>query len=116
MKHLFLITFIFLYCFSSSGQTIIESETKYNSSLPDGTYPAYTENCQMKDSMGHDSIIIFQNTNDLIHVSEDSIILPLLEPKDSVIYDIIETSLAICNEDSIKGDCFFFQYIIEIIL
>ena len=118
MKHLFLITFIFLYCFSSSGQTIMESETKYNSSLPDGTYPAYTENCQMKDSMGHDSNIVFQNTNDLIHASEDSIILPLLEPKDSVIYDIIETSLAICNEDSIKGDCFFLSinyrdYLIE---
>ena len=41
MKHLFLITIILLYCFSLSGQTIIESETKYNSLLPDGTYSSF---------------------------------------------------------------------------
>lgn len=38
MKHLFTLTFFFFYCLSVIGQTINESETKYISILPDGSY------------------------------------------------------------------------------
>ena len=38
MKHLFALTIFFFYCLSVIGQTINESETKYISILPDGSY------------------------------------------------------------------------------
>ena len=38
MKHLFTLTIFFFYCLSVLGQIINESETKYISILPDGSY------------------------------------------------------------------------------